>query len=99
MLRTTYVISRGILPVCIIAFCDEGCIEVLSCYVRSCTATGVAGHLVFIVNVMQPLPAIDPCNLDASEDKLRLSKLSLGEAKGPRLVCRKPIPKCASRGW
>ena len=51
------------------------------CYVRSCT--GVAYHLVFVFNVMQPPPAIKPCNLEASEDNIRFSKLSLGEAKGP----------------
>ena len=74
MLRTTCLISRGILPVCI-AFDDEGCIEALACYVRSCTC--VADHLVIVFNVMQPPPAIEPCNREASEDKLRLSKLSL----------------------
>ena len=42
---------------------------------------------------MQPPPAIVPCNLEASEDWLRLSKLSPGETKGPRLVCRNPNPK------
>ena len=46
---------------------------------------------------MQPPPAIKPCNLEACEDKLRLSELSLGEAKGPRLVCGSQ--KCASLGW
>ena len=46
---------------------------------------------------MHPPPAIKPCNRESSEDKLRLSKLSLGEAKGPRLVCGSP--KCASLGW
>ena len=31
--------------------------------------------------------------LEASEDKLRLPKLSLGEPKGSRLVCGNPSPK------
>ena len=57
MLRTTCLISRGILPVCI-AFGDGGCVEALASYVRSCT--GVADHIVFVLNVMQPLPAIEP---------------------------------------
>ena len=69
----------------------------MACYVRSCT--GVADHIVFVFNVMRPPPAIEPCNLEASEDKLRLFKLSLREAKRPRLLCGKPSPKCASIGW
>ena len=67
------------------------------CYVRSCT--GVAYHVIFVFNVMQPPPAIKLCNLEAPEDKLRLSKLSLGEAKGSRLMCGNPSPKYASLGW
>ena len=63
------------------------------------SSTCVADHIVFVFNVMQPPPAIKPCNLEASEDRLRLSKLSLGEAKEPRLVCRNPNPKCARLGW
>ena len=47
---------------------------------------------------MQPPPAITPCNLEASEDKLRFFGLSLGETKGPRLVCGNPSPKYASLG-
>ena len=42
---------------------------------------------------MQRPPAIVRCNLEASEDWLRLSKLSPGETKGPRLVCRNPNSK------
>ena len=67
------------------------------CFVRSCT--GVADNIVFVFNIMQPPPAIKPCNLEASEDKLRLSKRSFGEAKGPLLVCGNPSTKCASLGW
>ena len=67
------------------------------CYVRS--STEVADRLVFVFNVMQPPQAIKPCNTEASEDKLRLSKLTLGEGKGPRLVCRNLSPKGASLGW
>ena len=73
----------------------EGCTEhynrQLMCSVRSCT--GVADHHVFVFNVMQPPPAFKSCHLEVSEDRLRLSKLSPGEAKGPRLVCRNPKPK------
>ena len=61
------------------------------CSVRSCT--GVADHRVIVFNVMQPPPAFKSCNLEVSEDRLRLSKLYPGEAKGPRLVCRNPKPK------
>ncbi len=61
------------------------------CLVRSCT--GVADHRVFVFNVMQAPPAIEPCNMEVSEYKLRLSKLSLGEAKWHRLVYRNPKPK------
>ena len=84
MLRKTCLLSRGILPVCI-AFGGEGWIEhqrgQLVYYVRPCRPTGVADHLVFVCNVLQPPPAIKPCNLETSEDRLRLSKLSLGEEK------------------
>ena len=59
----------------------------------------MADHIVFVLNVMLPPPAIKPCNLEPSENKLRLSKLSLGEAKGTRLVCGNPSPKCASVCW
>ena len=47
---------------------------------------------------MQPQPAIVPCNLEAPEDWLRLSKLSPGETKGPWLVCRNPKPK-SCQSW
>ena len=63
------------------------------------SSTEVADRLVFVFNVMQPPQAIKPCNMEASEDKLRLSKLTLGEGKGPRLVCRNLSPKGASLGW
>ena len=66
------------------------------CSVRPCT--GVADQLVFVFNVIQPLSGIKPYILEASEDKLRLPKLSLGEAGGSRLVCGNPSPKCASLG-
>ena len=35
----------------------------------------MADHIVFVFNIMQPPSAIQPCNQEASEDKLRLSKL------------------------
>ena len=94
MLWKTCLISHGILPVCTY-FGDEGCIKVLACYVRSCSC--MTDHLVF--SVRQPPPAINPGNLEASEDKLRLFELFLGKAKRPRLVCANPSPKCASLGW
>ena len=84
MLRKTCLISHIILPV-YISFGDEGCIKALACYVRSCSC--MTDHLVFVFSVRQPPPAINPGNLEASEDKLRLSELSLGKAKRPRLVC------------
>ena len=96
MLRTTCLISHIILPV-YISFGDEGCIKALACYVRSCSC--MTDHLVFVFSVRQPPPAINPWNLEASEDKLRLSELSLGKSKRPRLVCANPSPKCASLGW
>ena len=66
MLRKTCLLSCDILPVCI-AF-DVSC-------------TGVTDHIVFVFNKMHPPPAIKPCKREASEDKLRLSILSLWEAK------------------
>ena len=67
------------------------------CSVRPCA--GVADQLVFVFNVMHPLAAIKPYILEASEDKLRLPKLFLGEAGGSRLVCGNSSPKGASLGW
>ena len=58
-----------------------------------CALVQVGRSPVFVFNVMQPPPAIKPCNLDVSGDRFRLSKLSLGEAKGPRLVFRNPKHK------
>ena len=63
-------------------------------YVRSCT--GVADHIVFVFNAMQPLPAIELCNLEASEDKFRLSKLSLVKRKDLGWCAETPSPTFAS---
>ena len=61
---------------------------------RSCT--GVAYNLIFVFTVRTNVATASYrtiCNLEASEDWLRLSKLSPGETKGPQLVCRNTKPK------
>ena len=63
------------------------------------TCTGMADHIVFVFNVMQPPPTIKPGKLEPPEDVIRLSKLSFSEAKGLRLVCGNPSQKCASLCW
>ena len=62
---------------------------------RSCA--GVVDHIVFVFDAMQPLPAIKPCNImEASENKLRLSKLSLMKPNDLGLCAKNPSQKCAS---
>ena len=69
--------------------CVKGCIDQLVCYVRPCT--GVAHHIVFVFNIMQPPPAIKPFNL-------KLLK-TIFDFPNCLLVCGNPGPKSASLGW
>ena len=60
---------------------------------RALASLGVADRRVFVFNVMQPPAGNQTMNLEVSGDRLRLSKLSIGEAKGPRLVFINPKSK------
>ena len=89
MLRTTCLISRGILPVCI-AFGDEGISELCALLYRC----GRSPSLRLQRNAATArYRTMKPGSFDFPK------VLSLGEAKGPRLVCGNPGPKRPSLGW